>query len=297
MSTEPRTIVEPLRHSVQGIFSAKQMVEVDGRIVPLSDPSVAHIRNGIRERALRETGIRVADVVKRNLVVNVGRLMMCRQLAGDVDTKIESVQFGDCKVNGLVSKDLFPPDLSDNALVSELRTNGGAPGGTFLLDDYVFPAQVTKSDPPGLPGTLVAGSVSRLVDGTADFTADGVTDDDVVTVILGGEDYTLAVRRVIGPTELEVENPGQLAGAGLSYSVTTPQGQVLFRKFVSGNNFPTSLYGPMTVAHEAGLLFSNGAIFNRVIFAPASQDVGLVFQPQDINGVTLGVQVDWLIVI
>lgn len=292
----PRRASQREAVSVKGIFRAQQVVERDGRRLPLAHPDVADVRAALAAKAAA-AGIELQDLVRHNLVVNPGRLMLCRQLAGDVDTRIYAVQMGDCKIGGVVSKSTHPADLSDNRLVQELRTLGGAPGGTFELDGYEFPAQVTKAAPAGLPGTLAAGGVSTLTDATADFITAGVTDDDVVNVVIGGEDYTLAVRAVLGATQLEVENPGAVAGAGIAYTVTTPQGEVLFRKFISGNNFPEATFGPMTIVHEAGLLFTTGALFNRVVFAPSNPNVGLVFQPQDINGVTLGIQVDWLIVI
>jgi hypothetical protein len=256
------------------------------------------IRDELAAKASKDFGVKLQSVHRHNLVVNSGRLMTCRKLAErDLNAVIYAVQFGDCKVDGVVSKDLFPPDLSDNRLVREIRTIGGAPGATFELDGYEYPEQVVKVAPAGLPGSLTGGEVSTFTDASSDFVVAGVTDDDVVNAVIGGESFTLPIKRVVGPHDLEVENNGGIAGAGISYTITTPAGQVLFRKFVSGENFPTSLYGPMTIAHEAGLLFSDGTLFNRVVFAPSSPTNGLIFQPMDINGVTLGVQVDWLIVI
>lgn len=283
---------------VTGKFSATQVATLaDGSHVPVADLDV-RVRDVLAFRASM-AGIQLqTQVIKNNLVVNGGRDMMVHQLAGDGSRNwINRVQLGDATVSGVVVKDQFPPDLSDNRLVHELRTLLGGPGGTFELDSYSFPAVITKSEPAGLPGTLVAGVTSVFSDAGADFVSDGVTDDDKVTVYISGEDYSLAIRQVLSPTQLEVENPGQLAAAGVAYKVTTPGGQVLFRKFVSGNNFPESTFGPLTVAHEAGLLFTGGTLFNRVIFAAGHPEIGLVLQPRDVDGVTLGVQLDWLITI
>lgn len=290
-------IKEDLSKSVKGLFMARQVVEMGDVIVPVSEldgPALIRLAHAAGRAGIElQTG-----VIKQNLVVNTGRDAMCRQLAGD-GTRIwvNRVQLGDAKVAGVVSKDQFPPDLSDNRLLNEIRTLLGAPGGTFELDGYTFPAVVNKLAPAGLPGTLTAGVTSVFSDGTANFVTAGITDEDKVTVYIGGEDFTLAIRAVIGPTQLEVENPSQLSAAGVAYKITTPGGQVLFRKLVSGNNFPESLYGPLTIAHEAGLLFTDGSLFNRVIFAPGNPAVGLVFQPRDVDGVTLSAQLDWLITI
>lgn len=290
-------VKEDLSRAVKGLFQAQQMAEIDGRLVPVSSLD-GDIRARLARRA-EHMGMRLqTEVIKQNLVVNMGRDAMVRQLAGDgTRIWINRIQLGDAKVSGVVSKDQFPPDLSDNRLLNEIRTLLGAPGATFELDGYTFPSLVTKLEPAGLPGTLTAGVTSVFTDGSNDFLAAGVTDADKVTVYIGGEDYTLAIRSVVGPTQLEVENPSQLSAAGIAYKITTPGGQVLFRKLVSGNNFPESTYGPLTIAHEAGLLFTDGSLFNRVIFAPGNPDVGLVFQPRDIDGVTLSAQLDWLITI
>jgi len=282
--------------SPKGFFTGRQVVELaDGRVVPVTSSPIIYDR--LAERAAREVGHKLqTGIEKQNLVVAVGRDGLARMLAGSGNRIwIDRVQLGDAKIGGIVSKDTYPPDLSDNALVNEIRTIGGAPGGTFALDGYTFPSQVTKVQPAGVPATLTSGTVSILTDLTSNFLTDGVNDDDVVTTFIGGEDYVLAVRDVISATQLEVENPGQLSAAGIGYKVTTPGGQVLFSKLVSGNNFPEASYGPITVAHEAGLLYTDGTLFNRVIFAPGSPNVGLLFQPADIDGITLSVQLDWLI--
>jgi len=280
---------------IHGSVQAKQVAELaDGHRLDLSEEN--EITREIQRKAREHGQVVLSGIQKKNLVVNVGKNTLARQLAGDGARKfINRIQLGDAKVGGVVSKDTYPPDLSDNALVHEVRTLLGAPGATFELDSYTLPSIVTKVSPAGLPGTLAGGPLSTLTDGTADFIAAGVDDKDTVTVFIGGEDYTLGILSVISATQLEVENPNQLAAAGIAYNVTTPGGQVLFSKFVSGNNFPAAQFGPLTVVHEAGLLYSDGSLFNRIIFVPGDPDVGLVFQPQDIDGITLGVQFNWLI--
>jgi hypothetical protein len=287
---------ETLSGSIRGDVVLTQMVEHRDFRIPLAKAD-AKVRQRIRDFVWNESGVEVQDQIKKsNLVVNMGRDTLARQLGGEGSRAwISRVQLGDTKVSGVVSKDLFPPDLSDNRLVHEIRTLLGAPGATFELDPTTYPAVVIKTQPAGLPGTLTAGVTSTFTDATADFVAAGITDKDKVTVFIGGEDFALAVRAVLSTTQLEVENPSLLSGAGLAYKVTTPGGQVLFRKRVDGNNFPESLFGPLTIAHEAGLLFNDGSLFNRVIFAPGSPTVGLAFSPRNVDGITLSAQLDWLI--
>jgi hypothetical protein len=286
-------IREPLS-GVKGAFRAQQVIELPDGSMQLAKQAPGSALAELARRGLKYTPV----IEKNNLVVTAGRSAMVHELAGDGTRRwIDRVQLGDAKVNGVVSKDTFPPDLSDNRLLHEIRTLAGAPGATFELDGFEFPAEVEKTAPAGLPGTLTAGVVSILSDPGADFIADGVTDADVAVVFINGEDFKLGIRSIISATQLEVENPSQLAAAGISYKVTTPGGQVLFRKLVSGNNFPESNYGPLTVAHEAGLLFTDSTLFNRVIFAPGNPNVGLTFQPRDVDGLTLSAQLDWLITI
>ncbi len=281
-------------NGITGAFRATQVLEMpDGRIVKATE-APSRVLEILDSQGLKYTPV----IEKNNLVVSTGRSAMVHELAGDGTRRwIDRVQLGDAKVANVVVKDTFPPDLSDTGLIHEIRTLSGAPGGTFALDGYEFPAEVDKVAPPGLPGTLAAGVVSVFTDPGADFINDGITDADQLVVFIDGEDFRLGIRSVIGATQLEVDNPSQLAAAGIAYRVQTPGGQVLFRKLVSGNNFPESNFGPLTVAHEAGLMFTDGSLFNRVIFAPGNPNVGLTFQPRDVDGITLSAQLDWLITI
>jgi hypothetical protein len=147
----------------------------------------------------------------------------------------------------------------------------------------------------GTPGILTAGVTSLLTDGTgADYIAAGVSEQDTVSVILNGEDFILGVNEVVDSTTLVVSNPGQLAGA-VGYTVQTPGTQALFRKLISGDNFPEAQFGPVTVVHEAGLIFTDGTLFNRISFQQSDDTIGLVLQPTDIDGTRIDVQLDWLI--
>jgi hypothetical protein len=276
---------------VQGRVRVVHQGVRDGQPVPLQDAisprARAHLlAQGIDPRALIEAN---------NLVVNVGRNKLARLLAGDSRAYINRLQLGDVLVGSVVSKSTFPADLSDTALVHEIRNLGGQPGATFDLDEHVYPGTVVKvSALVGTPATLMAGSPGRLTDAGQDFIAAGVREEDTVTAYIGGEDYTLGIRRVLSATELELDNPGQVSGT-VGYTIQTPGTQVLFRKLISGDNFPESGFGPATVVHEAGLLFSDSTLFNRVVFQPQDSTLGLLLQPTDDGGNRIDVQLDWLI--
>jgi hypothetical protein len=271
---------------IKGVAYTRQIATRDGRIVLWEE-----IQNEFAARGIEAP----PEQTQQNLVVNAGRNQRARSLAGDSQAFINRVQLGDTKVGGVVQKTSFPPDLSDVALVNEIRTLAGLPGATFSLDSHTFPDTVVKTEPAGLPGTLTAGVVSTFEDPGADFIADGVNTRDQVTVFIGGEDFILGIKEVVSATELEVENKSGLSGSGLGYRVSTPGTQVLFTKLISGNNFPESTYGPLTTAHEAGLLLSDDTLFNRVTFVPTDNNVGLLLQPGTVNGTVISIQLDWLI--
>ena len=275
---------------VFGRVRVRHVATRGGRAVGLQEALSPRTREALRGQGIRP------EMLGDNLVVNVGRATLARMLRGVTSTWINRVQLGDAKISGVVRKSDFPPDLSDVTLIHEIRNLGGQPGATFDLDSSSSPDEVIKVDASvGTPGTLTAGSVSTLTDITGvDFVAAGVTERDTVTVVIGGEDFVMGVNAVVGPTELEVANPGQLAGA-VGYTVQTPGTQALFTKTISGDNFPESEFGPVTVVHEAGLLFTDGSLFNRITFQQNDDSIGLVLQPTDIDGTRIDVQLDWLI--
>lgn len=279
---------------VYGRVHVRHVATRDGQPVPLERALNAKARAVLRGQGVDP------DKIFNNLVVNTGRASLARLLRGRPRGQerpyINRIQLGDCVIDGVVRKSDFPADLSDTSLVHELRTLSGQPGATFDIDEDTSPDEVIKVDASvGTPGTLTAGAVSKLSDVSGvDFGAEGVDSKDTVTVVLNGEDYTLGVRQVLSATELEVANPSQLAGA-VGYTVQTPGTQALFRKLVSGDNFPEAQYGPVTTVHEAGLLLSDGTLFNRVTFQQSDNSIGLVLQPTDIDGTRIDVQLDWLI--
>lgn len=278
------------KERVFGRVRVKHVATRKGQPLPVQDALSPKAKEHLRAQGIRP------ELLGNNLVVNVGRSTLASMLRGVKTTFINRVQLGDCKVSGVVRKTDFPPDLSDVSLVNEIRTLGGQPGATFDLDGSSSPDEVVKVDASvGTPGTLVAGSVSTLSDITGvDFVASGVNARDTVTVVLNGEDFTLGVNEVVDATTLEVSNPGQLAGS-VGYTVQTPGTQALFTKLVSGDNFPESEFGPVTVVHEAGLLFADDTLFNRITFQQNDDAVGLVLQPTDVDGTRIDVQLDWLI--
>lgn len=286
--TKTKTLHE--HPGARGEVRIRHVATRNGRPV---DPATA-LSAAARAELVRR-GIR-PELLGRNLVVNTGRGKLAALIRGVTSAYIDRIQLGDCKVAGVVVKTDFPPDLSDTSLVHELRDLGDNPGGTFALDSNSAPDEVTKVDATvGTPGTLAAGATSTLTDVTGvDFTAEGVNERDTVTVTLNGEDYTLGVNEVVSATQLEVSNPSQLAGA-VGYTVQTPGTQALFSKIISGDNFPEGDFGPVTVVHEAGLLFSDDTLFNRITFNQSDNDVGLILQPTDIDGTRIDIQLDWLI--
>lgn len=275
--------------SIQGRVSIRHVASRHGRPVPMAQALSPRLQSELQARGLNPS------LVFKNLVVNVGRGRLARLLGGGSNAFIDRVQLGDCRVSGVVRKDLYPADLSDVTLVHEIRDLVGNPGATFDLDGTSYPDEVVKSDASiGTPGTLLAGVVSTLTDTGADFIADGVNDSDTVTVFIGGENYTLGVRTVVSGTQLELDNPSSVSGA-VGYTVQTPGTQVLFSKLINGDNFPEGRFGAVTIVHEAGLIFSDGALFNRVVFQQSDNSLGLVLQPTDIDGTRIDVQLDWLI--
>jgi len=276
---------------VRGRVTITHVATRDGREVPLQEALSPAARAELQRRGIDPQRL----MERNNLVVRSGRAKLALLLRGRSSASINRVTLGDCTVGGIVVKDQFPADLSDVALVHEIRTLGGQPGAMFDIDEDTSPDEVTKvSALVGTPGTLTAGAQSKLADSGQNFIAAGVDDEDTITVFIGDEDYTLGIREVLSATEIEVDNPAQLAAA-VGYSIQTPGSQALFRKLISGDNFPVAQFGPVTVVHEAGLLFTDGTLFNRVVFQPDNPELGLVLQPTDVDGTRIDVQLDWLI--
>lgn len=275
--------------SVQGRVAIRHVASRNGVPLPLSAALSPKLASELRARGLDPLQ------VFKNLVVNSGRGRLARLLGGDSGAYVNRVQLGDCKVSGVVRKDLYPADLSDVTLVHEIRDLINNPGGTFDLDGTSYPDEVVKTNAAvGTPGTLLAGVVSTLTDAGADFVADGVDDSDTVTAYIGGESYTLGIKAVVSATQLELDNPSSISGA-VGYTVQTPGTQVMFSKLINGDNFPEAQFGAVTVIHEAGLICADGALFNRVTFQAQDNSLGLVLQPTDIDGTRIDVQLDWLI--
>lgn len=275
---------------VHGRVHVRHVALRNGKRVPVESVITPRLR-----KLLADKGIAVESLTN-NLVVNVGRMKLAYLLRGATSAYINRVQLGDCQVAGVVRKTDFPPDLSDVHLVHEIANLSGVPAATFDLDSDSTPDEVVKVDASvGTPGLLTAGTTSLLTDTTGvDFVAAGVDAKDTATVFLGGEDFTLGVIEVVSTTQLSVANPSQLAGA-VGYRVQTPGTQALFRKLISGDNFPEANFGPVTIVHEAGLLFNDDALFNRITFQQSDNSLGLVLQPTDIDGTRIDVQLDWLI--
>jgi len=230
-----------------------------------------------------------------NLVVKTGRSGLAKLSGLPNQSIISKVQIGDCLVGGVVKKVENPPDLSDTGLLNEIRQLDGQPGATFDVDAVTFPGEITKLAPAGSPGVLVAGATSTFTDATADFTAAGVQVSDTVTVVVDGEDFELGINAVISPTQLEVANPFSIASGATSYTIQTPGTQVRFTKRVLGDSFPEASYGSPVIAHEAGLLFTNGVLFNRITIVGNNNLVGLPLVPTTVDGISVDILIEFTI--
>lgn len=293
---------------VEGVCKATMVCRhKSGLFVPLSNAlSEATIQK------LKKEGYRTPDreVVKGNLVVNGGRAALALMLGGWWETADQSTPYINRITLGNGMKTGNLPNLADSGLVSEIKKNDDTIAGTFLIEgpheltpEILFPPKVQKFPEVGGFGGSCSVSIDMngetlLEDTGADFVnevgvqlVDQVTFNNSVTnpVVLG-------IREVKSPTVLSLHNPtGFTAAPGLEYSIGTPGTQMLVSKLIEGNTFPMGEWGPAVLVHEAGLLLSNGTMFNRVVFAPHSESVGVLIQSDEYNGVEISVRFEWLV--
>jgi hypothetical protein len=268
--------------------------------------------------ALYDKSIKVPKnrVVNGNLVVNTGRARLASLLAkhktGAVypteKTYIDRLILGDCAVNLVVDKSNNLPDLADTGLVHELTNTANVASGKFSFDhtpdnDVLFP-QAAPRHPltTGWSATLAditySGGKYYLTDTSQDFSGGdiGVQLTDQITVNTATDtNVTVGVKEVVSTTQLEIHNPNGYLGISLEYRIDTPGTQVLFSKLVRGNSFPQADWGSGLLVHEAGLLFNDGLLFNRVVFKPDNDELGLVLQSDEANGTEISVRFEWLI--
>lgn len=280
--------------SITGVVTATQLITTsDGHKLSLTEAIKSSSK---RLQYMRDHGISMPKqkIVKSNLVTNVGGSFTAHSIGGDSSAYIDRVIIGDTMVGGVATKSTNPPDLGDTTLVHQLRNVLGQLGGVFALDSHSYPSSFTKYNPIS-QGVLVAG-INTFTDSSASFINSGlVTKRDVVKAKINNIWFTLGIVSVDSEFQLTVENPYDLSGSSLEYTVNTSGTQILFRKLLDGNAFPESEYGPVTVIHEAGLLTTEGELFNRVVFIENDDTIGMILSPSDLIGTTISLQLDFLI--
>lgn len=294
--------------SPQGVCTATLVCRDKlGNKVPLKDAISDETLEIIESKNLKPPK---DSITQGNLVVNSGRSVLAKMLGGNwvtqnLDTPyINRITLGDGEKSGNL------PNLSDTGLVSEITKTDGTVAGTFLLEDphevspdITFPSETAKFPGAGTYGgsaevTINASGETILEDTSVDFIntigaqlTDQVTLDNSVT-----NPSVLGIKEVRSTTELVLHNPtGITASAGTQYSVQTPGTQMLVSKLIEGNSFAKSEYGAAVIVHEAGLLFNTDQLFNRVVYAPQSEEIGVLIQSDETNGVEISVRFEWLV--
>lgn len=286
---------------VEGYFSATHICKTkSGIYVPLSDVLSDDLRD------------KIFDIKKKNLVVNLGRKEIAWSLGGFYQTQNMVAPYINSLILGNGNKSGNLPNLSDTGLVQEIRTLAGTPAGALLLNDasspmpeISFPTVVWRGGGSATTWLSVADTVSIngdnetiLTDSSANFNTLAVQLTDQVTL----DDSTtnpsvLGVREVRSATELVLNNPYGVTDSAVRYRIGTPGTQMLVTKVVEGNDFPQATWGPSIIIKEAGLLYNNGSLFNRIVFAPDNEEQGLLLQSDEALGVEVSLRFEWLITV
>ena len=281
-----------------GVCLARQIYKVDGK--EISEEEASKILNQ-----------KLVSIRQGNLIVNTGREILARMLGGTYEVFGQETPYIDRIAIGNGEKTGNLPNLSDTSLVSVLRNLDGVPVGVYGLNDLthaspdliypdkvnVFPNTVTGWGSTTGTITIDASNRTILTDPGVDFVSLGIERGQQVTINTSSSNpLVLGIRSVLSTTELVLHNPGgYVSGGQISYRVDSPGTQLLVSKLISGNDFPVSEFGNTTVIKEAGLIMSNGVLFNRVVFAPTDEDAGVLLQSDEVNGVEISVQFEWLI--
>lgn len=294
---------------VQGRCRATQVAhDENGREVPIEEALSDEARAYLEERGYDPPR---KEFDEGNLVVNTGRSKMARLTGGDVsNVYINRLVIGD--ISDSPDKSKRYPQLDDAGLVRELRDDNGNLGGTFMLQssDKTYPSQADRH-PTGSGSTWastegevnISSGESVFEDTNVDFTTSGIgvqTTDQIVLNTNTTNPLVVGVKEIKSATELVIHNPREFetaAGDTIKYRIETPGTQLLVSKYISGDEFPSSDWGAATIAHEAGLIFNDDTFFNRVMFAPNMDTQGMIFQPQNINGMELGARFEWLVTV
>jgi len=255
----------------------------DGASIPISEARLAVDNLPGRRQGGRQI------IEKDNLVVNDGRQTIARLLGNQTASHLDRL------IVGTGPKGNNIPNLQDSGLVQELQDSDGNLSGKFVLDydtEVFFPARTGRfpSDPTvewgSADGAVEVDSTTQqslLKDNTVNFFTIGVQKTDQVTIDNDPDNpLVLQIRQIVDKHTLEVYNPNDYttpSSETIQYRIDTPGTQMLISKLLQGNDFPESDFGKVTILHEAGLLFNDGTLFNRVVFVPSDEGAGLVAQP------------------
>lgn len=284
-----------------------------GNSISLYEALSEETKNFLKDRGLKIPSRRT---VKGNLVVNTGRSKLAHLLgkhksgsAFPTETAfIDRLVLGDCKVSGQTNKAACLPQLSDTGLQSEISTLGGVLNGKFSFDhtpdqEVFYPASTARHPAadgwsPTLADITLSGGDYILTDASQDFTGVGLNiqiTDQVKVNTPSSSPVLLGVKEIVSATQLKVHNPNGYTGLSVQYRIDTPGTQVLFSKLINGNSFDQATWGFATLVHEAGLLFNDGTLFNRVVFRPDDDELGLILQSNEANGSEISVRFEWLV--
>lgn len=252
--------------------------------------------------------VRVANVKRNNLVVNQGRKKTAELLGGRNQRLINPIpaNYIDRLILGDGPKAGNYPNLNNSLATFQEITKtdvNNTPFGTFLFDngEIFYPdsaGRVPVGTTEGWAPTLAVITDSQYLDVDEDTFA-LVQPYDQVTL---NSDLTnplrLTVLEVVNDRRLRIHNPSGYLTDGVQYRIDTPGTQVLFSKLVTGNTFHPDEFGPAVIVKEAGLLFNDSMLFNRVVFAPENEDSGVILQSdQSTSGIEISVRFEFVITI
>lgn len=278
----------------KGWFSVEHICKKDGLVVPFKS---------------EYADLGIQDVKKWNLVVNSGRQTIARSLGGYYQDASQAVPQLNRVVVGEGQKTGNLPNLSDTGLVQEITKLNGTPAGTFLLagpydasPEISFPPQsqlfpLTGFTGPNASITIDPSGDSIFEDLTVDFGTLGISETDQITIDNSTVNPLIfGIQEIISSTQLRIHNPTQFTDTNIAWSVGTPGTQVVVTKLLEGNSFPLAEWGGAVVLSEAGILFNNNTLFNRVVFSPDNEDIGVLIQSDEgTSGVEISARLTWVI--
>lgn len=279
----------------------------DGNPVPIEDAVADETLEHLQDQGYSP---QLGETEDDNLVVNGGRRKTAQLVGGLVSgVDLNRLWLGDL---GNTSKSNAAPNLDDDALYHEIEDLSGQKNGVFLLEDKHikspppddrYPADDSAWAPTEAKVNIYSvgsGEETRLEDPNADFSNLGVQPkDQVVLNTSTTHPLRLGVESVKSTTELVLHNPRHYEtpqNETVEYSIEIPGTQILVTRYISGDNFDPADWGPGVLVQEAGLLFSDDTLFNRVIYYPNDDDKGLFFQHSSVNGNEIGLRIEWQIV-